>query len=225
LDSLHWCCQRRRTTELSIENFRFQLRFRPKPYASDHVESSAHPHGCLPATTGFGMTLRPRVKRTCSESGHGGRRATIGVTSPQLSGKITRVMTSPAKGEKTRRTRSRGQLLWTSINWQSLGGTLRVCFVSEVTLSPLAACAPIPSARFPLAHDHADKPFAMCTCEKGSCKSSEMRSCKIKGVKLPWNQHLRKLPGGPPSVIPARTIRDSRDTTRRQKDSCARSAR
>ncbi len=86
LDSLHWCYQRRPTTELSIENFRFQLRFRPKPYASDHVESSTHLHGPLPGTTGFGTTLRPRVKRTCSGSGHGARRATIGVTRPQLSG-------------------------------------------------------------------------------------------------------------------------------------------
>src|SRR5207245_3823396 len=170
---------------------------RPSTPASVDVACVAHAHVVVAAAAGCGMPQRPGVKGTCGESGHGARRATIGVTSPQLSGKITRVMTSPAKGEKTRRTRSRGQLLWTSINWQSLGGTLRVCFVSEVTLSPLAACAPIPSARFPLAHDHADKPFAMCTCDKGSCKSSEMRSCKIKGVKLPWNQHLRKLPGGP----------------------------
>ena len=47
-----------------------------------------------------------------------------------------------------------------------------------------------------------DKSFTMRTYEKRACKSSGMCTCKIKGLKLPWNQHLRKMPGGPPLPHP-----------------------
>src|SRR2546422_11293254 len=77
-------------------------------------------------------------------------------------------------------------------------------------LSPMAARASIPSASFPLTSGRAPKPFAMRSCEKRACKSSGMCSCKIKGLKLPWNQHLRKMPGGPTSLIPTRMIDDLR---------------
>ena len=77
-------------------------------------------------------------------------------------------------------------------------------------LSPMAARASIPSASFPLAPGSTPKPFAMRSCEKRACKSSGMCSCKIKGLKLPWNQHLQKMPGGPPSLIPTRMIDDLR---------------
>src|SRR5713101_4669198 len=41
-----------------------------------------------------------------------------------------------------------------------------------------------------------DKSFTMHTYEKRACKSLTIRTYKITGLKLPWNEHLQKPPGG-----------------------------
>jgi len=41
-----------------------------------------------------------------------------------------------------------------------------------------------------------DKSFTMRTYEKRACKSLTIRTYKITGLKLPWNEHLQKTPGG-----------------------------
>jgi len=40
------------------------------------------------------------------------------------------------------------------------------------------------------------KSFTMRTYEKRPCKSLTIRTYKITGLKLPWNEHLQKTPGG-----------------------------
>src|SRR5712692_2350007 len=48
-----------------------------------------------------------------------------------------------------------------------------------------------------------DKSFTMRTYEKRARKSLTIRTYKITGLKLPWNEHLQKTPGGggPPLAI------------------------
>jgi hypothetical protein len=48
-----------------------------------------------------------------------------------------------------------------------------------------------------------DKSFTMRTYEKRACKSLTICTYKITGLKLPWNEHLQKTPGGrgPPPAI------------------------
>ena len=53
-----------------------------------------------------------------------------------------------------------------------------------------------------LSHLHARKPFRIRTCEKRRCKSSGIRTCKIIGLKIPWNQHLQKKVGVGVSRLP-----------------------
>ncbi len=48
-----------------------------------------------------------------------------------------------------------------------------------------------------LSHLHARKPFGIRTCEKRRCKSFRIRTCKIIGLEIPWNQHLQKMWGSP----------------------------
>ena len=40
------------------------------------------------------------------------------------------------------------------------------------------------------------KSFTMRTYEKRACKSPTIRTYKIAGLRLPWNEHLQKTPGG-----------------------------
>ena len=49
-----------------------------------------------------------------------------------------------------------------------------------------------------LRHGRSRKPFTICSCEKCARNSPGMCSCKNKRLKLPWNQHLQKPPGGYP---------------------------
>ena len=53
-----------------------------------------------------------------------------------------------------------------------------------------------------LSHLHARKPFRIRTCEKRRCKSSGIRTYKIIGLKIPWNQHLQKKVGVGVSRLP-----------------------
>src|SRR5713101_5104459 len=41
-----------------------------------------------------------------------------------------------------------------------------------------------------------DKSFTMRTYEKRARKSLTIRTYKITGLKLPWNEHLQKTPAG-----------------------------
>src|SRR5207245_370711 len=52
------------------------------------------------------------------------------------------------------------------------------------------------SHRDALSHAHAYKSFGIRTYEKCFRKSFGMRSCKIIGLKVPWNEHLQKNWGG-----------------------------
>ncbi len=49
-----------------------------------------------------------------------------------------------------------------------------------------------------LRHGRSPKPFRICTCKKCACNSLGICTCKNKGLKVPWNQHLQKMPGGTP---------------------------
>src|SRR2546427_801957 len=49
---------------------------------------------------------------------------------------------------------------------------------------------------------HARKPFRIRTCEKRRCKSSGIRTYRIIGLKIPWNQHLQKRVGVGVSRLP-----------------------
>ena len=51
-------------------------------------------------------------------------------------------------------------------------------------------------------HLHARKPFRIRTCEKRRCKSSGIRTYRIIGLKIPWNQHLQKRVGVGVSRLP-----------------------
>src|SRR5437899_7186655 len=53
-----------------------------------------------------------------------------------------------------------------------------------------------------LSHLHARKPFRIRTCEKRRYKSSGIRTYKIIGLKIPWNQHLQKKVGVGVSRLP-----------------------
>src|SRR3989442_5389115 len=50
-----------------------------------------------------------------------------------------------------------------------------------------------------LAHTpRACKPFKIRTYQKCICKPFGIRTCKIIGLKTPWNQHLQEYGGFPP---------------------------
>ncbi len=59
-----------------------------------------------------------------------------------------------------------------------------------------------PASSFQLPASRTPKPFGIYSYEKRAGKSLRIHSCKIVGLKLPWNQHLQKKWVGAPSLPP-----------------------
>src|SRR5437879_13036818 len=65
------------------------------------------------------------------------------------------------------------------------------------------------SHRDALSHAHAYNSFRIRTYEKCFRKSFGMRSCRIIGLKVPWNEHVQKKVGGGASLKAVATSQEN----------------